>query len=295
MSHAFRRHTQPPEIVACPPTSDHMLDRRGPSARKGEWSVSTTDPGSVARRDARGRRILTLADVSGVLEHRLHLPSIDLHALRAGCAYAIEHGLAAVTCRPEHVPEAATILADTGVGLVAGLDFEHRHSGGVNEHAWAEEVRKLSDGGASELAVIANAERLSPESQGSLVAALERLVSLEEQCGFRLRVHLDPTGLSDSAIVAACELFAACGVWMVQGGTWLGERAGFRHVTLMRDALGSGPLLKWTHPVPSLHVLLLALAEGVDRFNADIADILRNARWQQRLTPITVPLPGIDY
>jgi deoxyribose-phosphate aldolase len=82
---------------------------------------------------------------------------------------------------------------------------------------------------------------------------------------------------------------------MVQGGTWLGERAGFRHVTLMREALGAGPLLKWTNPVQSLHVLLLAIAEGVDRFNTDIDGILTDASWQERIAPLTVPLEDLDY
>ncbi|MGN6753392.1 MAG: hypothetical protein ACTHJJ_12675 [Intrasporangium sp.] len=143
--------------------------------------------------------------------------------------------------------------------------------------------------------MIANLERLGQDRRASFVAAVQRLASLQEQGGYRLRVHLDPTGLSDSAITDACELFGACGVWMVQGGTWLGERVGFRHVTLMRGALASGPLLKWTNPVPSLHVMLLALAEGVDRFKADVATILQDASWQERLAPLTVPLKDVDY
>jgi deoxyribose-phosphate aldolase len=236
-----------------------------------------------------------LGEIAGVLEHRLHLPSIDLQALRAGCRYAIHHSLGAVTCRPEHVTEAARILCDTGVGLVAGLDFDHHHTRAVNEQAWTAEADRLANQGATDLAVIANAERLIPERRAPFIAALQRLVSLQEQCGFRLRVHLDPAGLSDSALTAACELLTACGVSMVQGGTWLRERVGFRRVALMREALGSEPLLKWTHPVPSLHVLLLALAEKVDRFNADIADILREADWQERLGPLTIPLEDVDY
>jgi deoxyribose-phosphate aldolase len=255
----------------------------------------THDPGRKPQHDARGRRVLKLADIARVLEHRLHHPSIDLQALRAGCRYAIEHGLGAVTCRPEHVTEAAKILRDTNVGLIAGLDFDHRHTGDVDEQAWTDQARRLSGEGASELAVIANAERLSPDRQAGFVAAVQRLASLQGQCGFRLRVHLDATGLSDAAIAAACRVFAACGVWMVQGGTWLGERVAFRHVTLMREALGPGPLLKWTNPVSSLHVLLLAIAEGVDRFNADVADILSDASWQECLAPLTVPLEDVDY
>lgn len=257
--------------------------------------MSTAGGGHLPEQDPRGRRVLTVADIAGVLEHRLHLPSIDLHALRAGCQYAIENGLAAVSCRPEHVTEAAKIVRDANVGLIVGLDFPQRHTGAVDEQAWSEEARQLSGEGASELAIIANDERLSPVRQASFIEAVQRLASLQDQCGFRLRVHLDPTGLNDPAIGAACRLFTACGVRVVQGGTWLGQRAGFRHVTLMREALGPGPLLKWTNPVSSLHVLLLAIAEGVDRFNADVAGILSDASWQERLAPLTVPLEDLDY
>ncbi|GAA2503272.1 hypothetical protein [Terrabacter carboxydivorans] len=54
-------------------------------------------------------------------------------------------------------------------------------------------------------------------------------------------------------------------------------------------------LLKWVNPVTSLAMLLLAKAEGVDRFNADVTEVLREASRHASLAPLLVPLAGLDY
>ena len=49
---------------------------------------------------------------------------------------------------------------------------------------------------------------------------------------------------------------------MVQGGSWAGERTDFSKILLIREALGPSVLLQMDKPVSSIHVLLLATAEG---------------------------------
>lgn len=41
--------------------------------------------------------------------------------------------------------------------------------------------------------------------------------------------------------------------------------------------------------------MLLGVAEGVDRFNADVIQVLREAARQASLAPLMVPLAGLDY
>jgi deoxyribose-phosphate aldolase len=53
--------------------------------------------------------------------------------------------------------------------------------------------------------------------------------------------------------------------------------------------------LKWRHPVRSLNVLLLCLAEGMDRFNGDVEQLLAQLREGNRAAPVQVPEPGVDY
>ncbi|WP_330474602.1 hypothetical protein [Terrabacter sp. C0L_2] len=235
-----------------------------------------------------------MSQIAHALDHVLHFPGIDIPKLRDGCQLAVELGLAAVTCRPDHVDKAARYLDGTGLAVITALDFHRRRTGRPSEEGWAEEARRLAGRGASELAVIANAERLSEAGNGAFMRSIERLISQQDEHGYRLRVQLDAGGLTDQGVATACRAFAKRGVWMVQGGTELGARTAFRQIRLMREALGTEPLLKWTTRV-SFHVMLLALGEGVDRFNADVVQLLEEARRQEGLAPLAIPLAGLDY
>ncbi|MGO4664528.1 hypothetical protein AB4Z14_21935 [Terrabacter sp. 2TAF16] len=228
--------------------------------------------------DDRGRQQLTLAQVAGRLDHRLHLPGIGIPELKAGCQLAVDHHLAAVTCRTEHVGVAAAHLAGTGVPVVTAIGFSDPRSAPVNEAAYVEEAQILADSGATELGVIASAARLAAGAEPSFLGLVERLLKMQDNHGFRLRVHLDTAGLADEQILTTCRQLAAAGVRMVGCGTWQGHRAGFRQVVLMREALGAGVLLKWAALVTSLHMMLLGIAEGVDRFNAEVTPVLPRSR-----------------
>ena len=120
------------------------------------------------------------------------------------------------------------------------------------------------------------------------------LVEAQPRYQFRLRVHLDTAGMTDDAVRRACRALRAARVWMVQAGTWHGPRTSFHLIRVMREALGEATRLKWTSPVPSVHGMLLAIAEGVDRCNTDDTfALLRAAEQHARYGPLTVPRPGL--
>lgn len=259
------------------------------------------DPDAAPPYDKSGRRQVNVAELAKRLDLRLHLPSIGDDALREGCNLAAYRGLAAVTCRPEHVSTAARDLDGSNVAVTTGLGFYESPASSVDGQQLAGEARTLAERGATELAVVANAERLhvhadSERSSDRFFDAVARLSSLQGEAGFRLRVHLEPAGLTPGQAAAACAQFAQLGVWMVQAGTWAGSRASYRFLAPMRAALGARPLLKWTTPVTSHHVMLMAMGVGVDRFNTDDpTTLLRAAERQAQSAPLLVPLPGLDY
>src|SRR3954465_15056386 len=211
--------------------------------------------------DKNGRRQLTLAQVAESLDHRLHLPEVDEDALKAGCRFAVKRGLAAVTCRPEHVPVAAEHLAGSGVDVVTGLGWSDLCNAPVSERAWVEEASRLSAAGATELAVVGTGPRLAGRVDSPFVRSVERLADLQHSQGFRLRVHLDTGALTDEELAASCRWLEEVGVWMVQGGSWRGDRTRFSRLRLMREALGPEVLLKWTTPASSFYVMLLGVAD----------------------------------
>lgn len=237
---------------------------------------------------------MTVAEVAQSLELRLHRADVSSDDVDRGCQAAVEHGLAALICRPDQLPRVTHQLAGSSVSVATALQFHSRREEPVSIAGWREEARMLAGQGASELAVIATAERLREESSARFYEALDELLSLQRLEGYRLRVHLDTAGLTTAEITSACRRLAGAGVWMVQAGSWKGEQTAFRHLELMRAALGPGPLLKWTHPV-TFHVMLLAIAYGVDRFNPNVTELLQEAKRQGRYSAIAVPLVGTDF
>jgi deoxyribose-phosphate aldolase len=157
------------------------------------------------------------------------------------------------------------------------------------------EALELARRGADEVGL-----RVSPAAPGapSLGEFCDWLTAIAETTAplrTRTRVVFDGDGLDGAAVAAWCEAFARAEVRLVQGGIWRSARAEFHRMTLMRAALPREVLLKWTHPVRSLNVLLLCLAEGMDRYNGDVEQLLAQLREPNRAAPVQVPEPGVDY
>jgi hypothetical protein len=287
--------------------------------------VPRTEGGEGAR--------LTVAQLARMLDHRLHLESHDADSLARSVRLAVENGVGAITSRPgdvgavaaqvrQHAPDLGARWRTPGqrgvlppsraplIGVGTALEFERR---APSVAALLEETRDLTLAGATELALFVDEDRLPLPRAGNGVALTGRLPALarsgplgwhaavtvlveaQPRYQFRLRVHLDTSAMTDDALRRACESLREAGVWMVQAGTWSGPRTSFHQIRVMREALGEGTRLKWTSPVPSLHGLLLAIAEGVDRCSAeDTFALLRAAEERARFGPIGVPRPGLD-
>ncbi|WP_076262037.1 hypothetical protein [Intrasporangium flavum] len=284
---------------------------------------------------------ISVPQLARLVDHRLHVESLDPDSLARSVRLAVEYGVGAVTCRPGDVATVATLVrehaTDVGlrwrrpgspgqsapagtagaappwrsplVGVATALEFERR---ATSVEALLEETRDLTLSGASELALLVDEQRLPvPPARDRVLAAapaptpdrgarrdwreaVAALVEAQPRYRFRLRVHLDTSEMTDDVVRRACESLRAAGVWMVQAGTWRGPRTSFSQIRVMREALGGATRLKWTSPVSSLHGLLLAVAEGVDRCNAEDTFVLLGAAEQHaRVGPIRVPRPGL--
>lgn len=240
-------------------------------------------------------RMVEIADVASALESRLYGPTIDEEQLAAGCRFAASAGLAAVTCRPDAVKNAAGMLADSGVGVVSAVAFGMQRPMWATPAALAAEGRALVRQGATEVAFV-----VAPDEAGVIDDTLigRQIRSLTEACGSvggRVRVHIECEQLSDRQLAAACHLAVEAGAHLVQGGSYLGDKADFSQIELMRQAIERPVVLKWTWPVRSLEMMLVAMGMGVDRFNGDPPGLLRDTRTALRLGPLVVPQPGIDF
>jgi deoxyribose-phosphate aldolase len=185
--------------------------------------------------------------------------------------------------------------AGSPVELTTALAFEFDDDALPSVDALLEEARRLRGQGATDLAIIANRPRLSPD----MVAFERTLTALcEEEAldGGRIRVHLDTTDLRTTQLAEAAARFERAGAWMIQVGTWQGEGPGFTQTQVVRRAVSTHVLVKWDYPIQTPATLLLSASEGIDRFNAVAPGAL--VRQAQRISDsgwLTVPAEGVDY
>jgi deoxyribose-phosphate aldolase len=232
--------------------------------------------------------------LAAALEHRLHTPDIDHGALKRGCDYAAEVGIAAVLCRPEHITTAARLLTDTGTAAVTALAF---HDSTPQPHDPAElaaETLQLLSAGASEVALI-----IAPGRESACLHMigdqLDAVVGTAGPQGGKVRVLIDTTDATKDQMTACTALVGTSGAALVQGGSFHGDRATFSQVETMRRTLPSPVLLKWTQPVRSVEMMLVCMALGVNRFNGDIPTLLSDAKRSSQNAPLLLPIYGVDF
>lgn len=248
-----------------------------------------------ARPLTRERRTVSVGQVAALLEHRLYLSEPTPQAVREGCAFAIRHGLSAVIARPEVVPTVGLQLAGTPVGVVTVPGWRNDDVEPLTTQALLAEGRRLAAEGATDLATVADLERLKADDGRRFADDVTALVDAVHAGGARVRVVLDTDGLTADATEAACELLGSTGAWLVQGGSWHGARTCLSRIQLIRAALPERVRLKWTFPVRSLDSMLICIAEGVDRFNGDPDSLLKEATRRAATGPLIVPVRDVDY
>jgi deoxyribose-phosphate aldolase len=241
------------------------------------------------------RRPLTVEDVASRLEHRLYLSAQTREAVDGGCAFAVSQGLSSVIALPEVVPTVAGHLAGTSVGVVTIPGWRDGNVERLATGALLTEAERLADGGATDLGMLADAERLGVDDGRGLGHDVSALVDAMRARAVRVRVVLDTDGLTPEATAAACEMLGATGVWLVQGGSWRGARTGLTRIQLMRSVLPDGVKLKWTFPVRSLDSMIICIAEGVDLFNGEPQVLVADAARRLANGPLLVPVKGVDF
>lgn len=241
------------------------------------------------------REVITTRGIAARLEHRLHWPDVDAGRLLQGCDYAAETGLAAVLCRPEHVGAAARRVAGTSTVAVTALAFHDTTHKPHTPADLAAEAAELVSAGASEVALIVAPGLevgFSLDLLGEQVSAVVEAVTPQ---GGNVRVLLNTTGITNQQVSGYTAIAGEAGASLVQGGSFRGDRATFTQIETMREALPVGVLLKWTEPVRSVEVLLVAIALGVDRFNGEIPALLSSAERSSRTGPLMLPVHGVDF
>lgn len=259
-----------------------------------ERHVLTQDSPWMRARVHLDREVVSRETVAGALEHRLFGPEVDRGRFEQGCDYAADAGLAAVVCRPEHVPIAARRLRGSSTATVTVLAFHD--SASLHDPAdLAAEARELVAAGASEVALV-----VAPglDRRGCLHVVkeqVEAVVGAVGPSGGRVRVMLNTADTSKEQMTECTALVGGLGPALVQGGSLHGDRATFSQIEAMRHCLPDTVLLKWTQPLRSVEMMLVSMALGVSRFNGDIPALLESAKRSTRIAPLKLPVHGVDF
>jgi len=243
-----------------------------------------------------GGRHLTVANIAAMIECSVYSPDLSRDDVARASSVAAVSGLAAVVCRPYRVAVAADAVSGSPVRIATALAGHIPTGPGVCLRRLQLEAEQALQDGARELALLATAARLPPAERRVLVAEIAAVGDLARSVGGLVRVALDTAALTTQELITGCRVVVDAGAGMVQAGTFYEHgRARLSQVQLIRREIGPQVVLKWTAPVRGLDVLLLAKAEGVDRFNADATVILAQAEDLERWGEIRVPVPGVDY
>ena len=244
-----------------------------------------------------GREVLSPTDIARRFDSNLLDPTLSDEQLIAGCHRAIDLGLAAVVCRPERVATAARATTGSDVAVCTGLNVRDDARLEVSLSDITEAADRAVADGVRDLTLLVAAAQLQEGRTDALAEQISVVATSAASCGGKARVILMTSGMTSDQISAGCRLSVACGADIVQGGVLqTGDRASMSQLALMRRELGSEVLLKWMRQIRSLDELLVARAEGVDRFWGDVEAVLEQAReresWGEQ---IRVPLVGVDY
>lgn len=257
--------------------------------------MDTSSHGGRRPRVLTPRRVVSVAELATYLDKRLYSPDIDEQGVREGCHQAVRQGVATAVTRPEHLRAASAVLRGTGVGLVTALGWHGCDDDRLTVDAVQAEAEELVGLGATEVAYVVSSARIAPDGGREVADHLARLVDTLAPHGARARAILDTDEMTEDEVSRMCREVAEAGVWMVQGGSWRGRRAGLSQLEDIRAALPSEVLVKWTEPVRSVSSLLLSISMGIERFNGDVDQLLGDAERAQWLAPLTIPVAGVDY
>lgn len=244
----------------------------------------------------RERRRLTPTQIAGMLDERLYDPLLSLTEFIDGCRSAADAGVAAVVCPPSRVALAAHLLAPRGVQIAALASPEAPPTRTAQLAPTLAQTETLLHDGATEIGILAPSEPLHGATATAFAKAIRTLADLAGPHHALVKVLLPANGITNEDLTTACRISVDSGAAMVQGGAWTSEgRASLTQIALMRKAVGDHVLLKWSAPVANLDRLLVACAEGVDRFNADTTAMLKQAAERARISEIRIPERGRDY
>jgi deoxyribose-phosphate aldolase len=229
---------------------------------------------------------LSYREISKLIDHSLLHPTMTDEQVAAGCLVARRFDVASACVKPYSVPQAAELLAGSGVLVCAVAGFPHGNS--HTDLKVAESEQAIADG-ATEIDVVVNIGKVLGGQWNDVSSEIKAVNSACVTRGAILKVIFENDYLDDGQIIRLCEICSEHRVAFIKTSTGYGfvkqpngdynyKGATERHLRLMREHAAPSVQIKAAGGIRTLDELLRCRAAGADRIGASATEaILRDA------------------
>ena len=207
--------------------------------------------------------MLTLKDISKMLDHSTLQPYLTEDDIRKGCDVALHYDCATVCARPGDMRIVVPALRGSDVLPCTVIGFPH---GAHRTDVKVFEAERALDDGCKELDMVLNIGEMLSGNEGYVQDEIARLARVCHDRDAILNVILETCFLSDAQKAAACRMSELAGADFVKTSTGYGSAgANVADVRLMRRSVSSAVRVKASVGIRSLDAVLAYRAAGASR------------------------------
>ncbi len=207
---------------------------------------------------------MTSDDIASCIDHTVLAPQSRHDAFVEACRYAAEIRCASVCICPFFVPEAARLLAGSGVAVCTVIGFPH---GTHATEAKVAEAKLAMAEGATELDMVVNVSKVKDHDWDYVERDIKAVCEAVHDAGRLLKVIFECCFLDDAEKIELCRICTRVGVDFVKTSTGYGTGgATVADVRLMKANVGPSVRVKAAGGIHSAAELLALREAGADRF-----------------------------
>lgn len=226
--------------------------------------------------------LVTLTDLSKMIDHSLLHPTMTDEDIRNGCELARRYNVATACVKPYAIALARDVLSGSTVAVCPVIGFPHGNSTTRNKVLEAEEAAQA---GGAEIDMVINIGKALGGDWAYMRDEIKAVNDVVVANGAILKVIFENDYLKDIHIIKLCEICSAIGVAYVKTSTGYGfvkqdngmyayKGATLPHLKLMRQHCPASVRIKAAGGVRTLDDLLLVRSLGVSRIGATATQVI---------------------
>jgi deoxyribose-phosphate aldolase len=236
----------------------------------------------------------TYEELAGMIDHSLLHPTMTNQELIKGCQLAARYRVASACVKPYFVPQAAEILAETGVAVCTVISFPH--GGSITEVKRYETELACRDG-ATEIDMVINIGKALSDDWDYVTTDIRAVVEEAHQHGAIVKVIFENDFMPNDAIkTRLCEVCegvhanyvkTSTGYGFVKGadGKYSYQGATEHDLKLMRASCSSKVQIKAAGGVRDLDGLIKCRGLGCTRVGATATAAMMDEYRRRELLP----------